>query len=87
MLRVACCGAPAPRASFILWLQYQILWNSNYSCVHSKCICPARAAAGSGRAPCTHGQGLRPLDPQFDAFVCQALDVHGYGHTTVVSFS
>ena len=24
---------------------------------------PARRAAGSGRAPCTPGKGLRPLDP------------------------
>jgi hypothetical protein len=34
---------------------------------------PARAAARGGRAPCTPGHGRCPLEPQFDACVCQAL--------------
>ena len=35
-------------------------------CVRSRC--PTRAAARGGRAPCTPGQGLRPLEPRFDVF-------------------
>src|SRR4051794_7425795 len=38
------------------------------------------AGGGKGRPrPCTPGQGLGPLDPSFDAFLCPAFGVHAYG--------
>jgi hypothetical protein len=47
--------------------------------------CPTRAAAGSGRAPCTLGPGLRPWQPRFDVIACSALGAHAYGQLSAGS--
>src|SRR6266508_5084439 len=60
---------------WMLWLTYAF----EKGFFHALSSCPARAAARGDRAPCTPGPELRPWEPQFYAWVCQALGAHADG--------
>jgi hypothetical protein len=71
-------NVPSPLAMGMRRLEPQLLFLDRLSS-------PTRWAARGGRAPCTPGQGIRPLEPRFDAALCRAPGAHACGQIDATS--